>query len=99
MQLAELAHGSNSSLSRLSHLMRRMEARGLVTRYPLATNGRITVAELTPVGLETLKAAAPGHVEQSRQLIFDRLSTQQVAQLGDICRALAAKGEFPLKQA
>ncbi|MEU8222974.1 MarR family transcriptional regulator [Kribbella sp. NPDC048915] len=74
MRLSQLAVLANSELSRLSHLMRRLEKRGLVRREPDPEDGRFTNAILTEAGYEELVKAAPGHVERVRQLVFDPLS-------------------------
>lgn len=42
----------SSSLSRLSHVVRRLEARGWLARRPSATDARVTLVRLTSEGLE-----------------------------------------------
>lgn len=74
MRLSQLAILTNSELSRLSHLMRRLETRGLVRREPDPEDGRFTKAILTPDGYAELVKAAPGHVELVRELVFDPLT-------------------------
>lgn len=74
MRLSQLAILANSELSRLSHLVRRLENRGLVRREPDPADGRFTNAILTEDGYAELVKAAPGHVELVRQLVFDPLS-------------------------
>lgn len=74
MRLSRLAILTNSELSRLSHLMRRLEKRGLVRREPDPDDGRFTNAILTSDGYAELVKAAPGHVELVRQLVFDPLT-------------------------
>lgn len=74
MRLSKLAVLANSELSRLSHLIRRLETRGLVRREPDPDDGRFTNAILTPDGYAELVKAAPGHVELVRQLVFDPLT-------------------------
>ena len=88
MQLSALAAEMNASLSRLSHVLRRLEQRGSLRRYPLATNGRITLAEITETGMSALVAAAPLHGEEVRRRVFDRLSAEQITQLRNICQAI-----------
>ena len=61
------------SASRLSHHLDRMEKRGLVCRERRA-DGRGSDVVLTDAGWESLRAAAPGHVESVRQAFFDHLS-------------------------
>lgn len=77
MRMSRLALLANSELSRLSHLMRRLEQRGLVRREPDATDGRFTNAILTPAGLAALVEAAPGHVAQVRTSVFDVLDDEE----------------------
>jgi DNA-binding MarR family transcriptional regulator len=74
MRLSRLAILTNSELSRLSHLIRRLENRGLVRREPDPDDGRFTNAILTQEGYAELVKAAPGHVELVRQLVFDPLT-------------------------
>jgi DNA-binding MarR family transcriptional regulator len=74
MRLSKLAILANSELSRLSHLIRRLENRGLVRREPDPDDGRFTNAILTEDGYAELVKAAPGHVELVRQLVFDPLT-------------------------
>jgi DNA-binding MarR family transcriptional regulator len=78
--LAELTH---SSLSRLSHLAKRLEARGLVRREPDPTDGRFTNAILTDEGHAKLVASAPGHVMTVRALVIDALGPDELQQLHD----------------
>lgn len=90
MRMSELAAEVNSSQSRLSHAVKRLEERGWVRREPCDTDKRVSWAILTDQGLAVLVAAAPGHVEAVRQTVFDRLDPEQVRQLADICAAILA---------
>jgi DNA-binding MarR family transcriptional regulator len=82
MRMSALAEVTNASLSRLSHLIKRLEARGLVRREPDPADGRFTNAILTEQGLETLTKAAPAHVSLVRSLVIDVLSPEQLRRLG-----------------
>jgi DNA-binding MarR family transcriptional regulator len=82
MRMSSLAEVTNASLSRLSHLVKRLEQRGLVRREPNPTDGRFTNAILTDKGSETLAEAAPGHVAYVRSLVIDVLSPEQLRRLG-----------------
>src|SRR5690606_37896759 len=44
MRMSDLAEFANGSLSRLSNVAKRLEARGLLVRAPSPCNGRVTVA-------------------------------------------------------
>jgi len=82
MRMSSLAVLTNASMSRLSHLFTRLEARGLVRREPDPSDGRFTNAILTHEGFETLAGAAPGHVAHVRSLVIDALSPEQLRRLG-----------------
>ena len=88
IRMSNLAALANSELSRLSHLIRRLERRGFVRREPDPTDGRFTHAILTPEGLTHLKEAAPGHVAQVRQVIFDVLDPEQQHTLRTVARQI-----------
>ena len=82
MRMSSLADLANASLSRLSHLVKRLEERGLVRREPDPADGRFTNAILTEKGFRTLAEAAPGHVAHVRSLVIDVLSPEQLRRLG-----------------
>ncbi|MEV0756510.1 MarR family transcriptional regulator [Streptosporangium sp. NPDC050280] len=88
MRMSELAAEVNSSQSRLSHAVKRLEERGWVRREPCDADKRVSWAILTDEGLAALTAAAPGHVEVVRQILFDRLTADQLRQLREICTAI-----------
>ncbi|WP_028472687.1 MarR family winged helix-turn-helix transcriptional regulator [Nocardioides alkalitolerans] len=90
LAMSELAARTNSSLSRLSHVVKKLEARGWLARSPSPTNRRVTECELTTHGYDVLVAAAPGHVSAVRQLVFDGLSPEQVRQLVAIATTVRA---------
>jgi DNA-binding MarR family transcriptional regulator len=88
--MAELAAATNSSPSRLSHAVARLEDRGWVRREPCPGDRRGQLAVLTDEGFEALAAAAPGHVAQVRSAIIDPLTPDQLHQLGAVCDRIAA---------
>lgn len=88
LRMTGLAARTNATLPRLSHVVRRLEDRGLVERFPCPQDGRATNARLTAAGWDAVVAAAPGHVETVRRHVFDPLTPTQVAQLRAICDAL-----------
>ncbi|AWS49276.1 MarR family transcriptional regulator [Streptosporangium sp. 'caverna'] len=91
LRMSELAMELNSSQSRLSHAVARLEERGWVQRRPCATDRRVSWAFLTDEGFAVLAAAAPGHTEAVRQSFFDRLTPEQVRQLAEICDAVLGR--------
>lgn len=90
LRMSRLASTSLSSRSRLSHAVARMEEAGWVRRKPCPSDRRGQLAELTDDGMERLVAAAPGHVEEVRALLFDTLSHEQQTALRDISDTLNA---------
>ena len=92
-RMSDLAGFANGSLSRLSHVVKRLEQRGFVERRPAEDDGRITVATITESGYEMLVAAAPGHVTTVRDTVIDALTPEQLAQLKVIADRILAKVE------
>ncbi|HEV2778851.1 MAG TPA: MarR family transcriptional regulator [Actinophytocola sp.] len=84
LRMKDLAALSNGSLSRLSHVVTRLEKRGWVRRQPCPADGRHINAVLTDAGYDKLRASAPGHVEIVRELVVDALTPDQLAQLFEI---------------
>ncbi|WP_301146542.1 MarR family winged helix-turn-helix transcriptional regulator [Mycobacterium simiae] len=82
--MKSLAVVTNGSLSRLSHVVKRLEAAGYVRRRTNPGDGRLTDAILTDKGFDKVSAAAHGHVAAVRSYVFDRLTTDQVAQLTEL---------------
>jgi DNA-binding MarR family transcriptional regulator len=93
LRMTQLAEASTSSKSRLSHAVARLEERGWVKRLDCATDRRGQIAQLTDEGFAALAAAAPGHVDQVRRSLIDRLTPEQVKQLREISDAILANPE------
>ena len=93
LRMSELAATASSSLSRLSHVVSRLEAKGWVRREPCAADGRFINAVLTDEGWEKVVATAPGHVIAVRELLVNALTKEEFEQLGAISeKVLAAQG-------
>ncbi|MET8750302.1 MarR family transcriptional regulator [Streptomyces sp. NPDC004667] len=99
MRMSDLALLVNGSLSRLSHVVKRLEKQDWVRRTPDPENGRYTLAVLTDAGWEKVVATAPGHVEEVRRLVFDPLTQAQQRTLRTIGhrvnQAIDPTGTFP----
>lgn len=91
LRMTGLSSMTNSSLPRLSHVVRRLEDRGLVRRSPCPSDRRATNATLTEEGWAVVQAAAPGHVRTVRENVIDPLTDEQVAQLDEISHQLLLK--------
>jgi len=59
LRMRQLACQANASLSRLSHVVSRLEKRGWVTRRPCPDDARATLAVLTDTGWQQVLGAAP----------------------------------------
>jgi DNA-binding MarR family transcriptional regulator len=88
LRMSALAARTNATLPRLSHVVSRLEDRGLVARSACPGDGRATNASLTDAGLRKIEETAPGHVANVRRHVIDALTPEQVAQLTDITGAL-----------
>ena len=88
LRMTALALRTNATLPRLSHVVRRLEERGLVERFPCPEDGRATNARLTKAGWAKVVDTAPGHVETVREHVIDALTPKQVAQLAEIAGAV-----------
>jgi DNA-binding MarR family transcriptional regulator len=93
LRMSVLAGYANSSLTRLSRAVTRLERREWIRRRTDPQDGRYTLAVLTSSGRAKVEQATPGHVALVRQLVLDPLTTSQQRQLRDITeRILAATG-------
>jgi DNA-binding MarR family transcriptional regulator len=87
--MSDLAMMASGSLSRLSHALGRLEARGWVERRPVGVGRRVDVV-LTDAGAAANAAAAAAHVREARRLVIDALTRQQLVRLGQSARAIVA---------
>lgn len=79
--MSELARITSASLSRLSHVAKRLESAGFMRREQDAIDGRCTNAVLTRAGRRKVVDAAPDHVAEVRRLVFDGLTPAQLKQM------------------
>lgn len=87
-QLSVLAGQVHASLSRLSHIVRRLERAGHLRLGRSSTDGRATVATLTDAGRELLARSADENMAEVRRLLFDPLTPEQRDQLAEISMTL-----------
>jgi len=91
LRMTDLARQTNATLARLSHVVRRLEERGLVERFPCPVDRRATNARLTDDGWAKVRATAPGHVATVREHVIDPLTPEQLAELTEITTVLLNK--------
>lgn len=93
LPMSRLAERTSSSLSRLSHVVKKLQERGLVLRAVSEDDARVTVVRLTPEGFELLKSIAPAHVRSVRESLFDGLTPSDIAELARIGRKIVRHTE------
>ncbi|WP_309108342.1 MarR family transcriptional regulator [Arthrobacter sp.] len=91
LPMSELAARTSASLSRLSHVVTKLQNRGWVERRPHPGDARVTTAHLTDAGMDTIVGLAPGHVESVRALFLDALSEEDVADLARIGEKIVSR--------
>jgi DNA-binding MarR family transcriptional regulator len=96
IRMTDLARLVGTTSSRLSHAVASLEQRDWVRREACPTDKRGQICRLTDTGLAVLVAAAPGHVDQVRRLVFDRLTPDEIAQLAALTAKLNPAGDNPL---
>ena len=84
MRISTLAQLSRGSISRMSHLIKRLERRGWVRREADPQDGRYTNAILTEDGYAKVVETAPGQLALVRRLVVDALTPAQFSRLGEI---------------
>ena len=82
LRMTALAAQTNATLPRLSHVVRRLEERGLVARFPCPEDARATNVRLTDDGWSAVREAAPGHVANVRARVITHLRAIGDALLG-----------------
>lgn len=91
LRMTELGSETNSTLPRLSHVVSRLEKRGLIERHPCPEDRRATNATLTPAGWEKVVETAPGHVGAVRETVIDPLDARDIADLDRIMGRMLAR--------
>jgi DNA-binding MarR family transcriptional regulator len=97
LRMSELAERTSTSLSRLSHLVKRLESRDYVRREPDPADGRFTNAILLPAGMAKLESAAPGHVAHVRHLVVDNISGERLRRLGRDAEQIVQRIDSPAR--
>lgn len=84
LRISALADQMHWERSRLSHHLRRMSARGLVTKEDCKEDGRGSFVALTEQGRAALDAAAPGHVRAVRGIFLEGMTDEELDVLGGV---------------
>jgi DNA-binding MarR family transcriptional regulator len=84
LTMTQLADGVVYSRSGLTYQAGMLEQAGLITRGPSPGDERATLVTITDTGRARLGRVLPGHIEVTRQLLFDSLTADDLHHLGDI---------------
>lgn len=93
ISMSNLATATQMSPSRLSHVVARLEKRGLVSRAPDPHDRRTNIASLTQEGIDFTVQATPGYLQKLRELIFDAITPEEADQLNAIVKKILSKAE------
>ncbi|HEX4092929.1 MAG TPA: MarR family transcriptional regulator [Trebonia sp.] len=97
LRMSDLAALASGSLSRLSHVVSRLEAKGWVRRESCPGDGRFINAVLTDPGWQKVVEIAPGHVAAVRRQLIDALTPEELRSLGEIsAKLLKVQGIKPV---
>lgn len=91
LRINELGELIGWEQSRVSHQLRRMRGRGLLEREGDDDDRRGATVTITDTGLSALRAAAPGHVDLVRSVVFDGLSAAQQRTFGSAIDTILAR--------
>ncbi|MGO2051237.1 MarR family winged helix-turn-helix transcriptional regulator [Glutamicibacter sp. 287] len=86
LTMTDLAARTSASLSRLSHVVKKLEKRGWVVRAQSAGDARVKIASLTKEGWDAVVKMAPHHVATVRALLLETLDDKDVKDLARISR-------------
>ncbi|MBP2471326.1 DNA-binding MarR family transcriptional regulator [Crossiella equi] len=84
---AELMRSAMVTSGAITQRLDRLQSRGLVTRTPSLTDGRVVHVRLTEAGRDLIDTALPDHVATEDRLLAG-LSTEDRAELAAILRRL-----------
>jgi DNA-binding MarR family transcriptional regulator len=95
LRAGALADATGWEKSRISHQVRRMVDRGLLSRAECPTDARGTWVVLADPGADAFATASCGYVEVLQTQFFDRIQPDQKQALGSVASCIAASFEAP----
>lgn len=93
MSMTQLATRCNSSLSRLSHVARKLEGRKLLTRQLSEEDKRVTVAELTAEGRKLVDGIREIYRQSVETRVLQSLSPDELRQVTGLLDSMLRKNE------
>ena len=95
LRAGALADATGWEKSRISHQVRRMVDRGLLSRADCPTDLRGTWVVLAEAGADAFATASCGYVEVLQSRFFDRIAPEQKQALGAVSSCISASFETP----
>ncbi|MCI5826034.1 MAG: MarR family transcriptional regulator [Arcanobacterium sp.] len=92
VRMSKLADDLVHSRSRLTHTVRRLEAKGFVKRIRCQEDGRGIFCKLTDAGLAKFADSAPCQAASVKDRFLSRMSTAEFVELGRIYRKVLGWG-------
>lgn len=92
MRVGDVADRLGWEKSRVSHLVTRMEQRGLVARDVHPSDGRATDIVITPLGRRRLLSAVRQHAADLRELFFTRMTSEESDTLRAVFERMQQRG-------
>jgi DNA-binding MarR family transcriptional regulator len=84
MRRIDLANALNLSPSGITRLLDRLEDQGLVGKGACKSDARVSYAMLTDAGLDKLREASPGHIEDIERRLGAVLSEEEMKTLAEL---------------
>jgi DNA-binding MarR family transcriptional regulator len=88
LPMSVLSSLASASMSRVSHVVARLEQAGWVERRASQLTGCRTEAHLTDLGRQKVQETSPAYVEEAHRLVLDVLSADELRRLGDAVRKI-----------
>jgi DNA-binding MarR family transcriptional regulator len=89
LRMSDLASACELSASRMTRLVDDLQSRSLVMKEVSSTDGRGSVARLTPKGMAKLRAAWPIHLQSVRTRFFDHMDADSLEVVANALSAVA----------
>lgn len=89
LRISQLAEQTHAPLPRMSKVVTRLEAKGLVRRSACQADARASSLELTTDGQHAILAALPTYTDEARALVLSKLHPDQITALADILEPIA----------
>ena len=88
LPMSVLSSLASASMSRVSHVVARLEQAGWVERRASQLTGCRTEAHLTDLGRQKVQETSPAYVDEAHRLVLDVLSADELRSFGEAVRKI-----------